>query len=295
MIKKLLYLILGCVALLLITLFSIGSERYNSYIEQKLIALARTANLPISIQGFRFGVPTLRLTQLDTKIPLRPIPFAITAEDITFTPSYLSFLTSSKSLKLTGTLYTGTLETVLKYSTADKSTIAFDLNNLSLAAHPQIAGLGIKSGTLSVHSEALEFYKQESPTGALDIALTDLTTIGALTLEPAVTNLPLPLVIPPLANGALQAAVLMKPGRIDLSDLSFTSTWGSITGSGQCALDGTEAIRAFKAELQVSLSAAGLQHFGSFLPLLSNQLTAQQREFRLIVSGYPLQLTAAPL
>ena len=295
MIKKLFYLILGCLVLIIITICTIGSARYNSYIEQKLITLARTANIPISIQGFRFGLPTLHVSQLNTKLPLRPIPLAITAENITFTPSYFSFLTGSKSLQLAGTLYSGTLETALNYSSTEKSTIAFKLNNIMLAEHPQIAGMGIKSGTLSVRSEELAFDKQESPTGALDIALSNFSTTGAITLEPSRTNLPLPLVIPPLANGALQTTLRMKPGRIDLADLSFTSTWGTFTGTGQCALDGTEAIRAFKAELHVSLSAVGLQYFGSYLPLLGNQLTAQQREFRLILSGFPLQVIGDPL
>jgi type II secretion system protein N len=281
-----------CGLLIALTTSTLGSQRFSSFVEQKVIRLTRDAGVPLSMQGFRLGFPSIKAKLVNSTLQLRPIPVALSLENVSLQPGYFSLFSEPHSLALQGELYSGRLQTNLSLAPSTATIqLRGKLEEFALNAHPQLAGLGIKSGTLSLSSNDLVLSRGNTPLGELQVSLGKLATFGETTLQPGVTRLPLPLVIPEIKDGNLAASLSMKDDRVSISKIEFESSWGSLKGSGDLALDGHRKVRAFSLRLTLNLSREGQKHFGSYLPLItSNKIKSDERQFTLTVAGFPLKV-----
>ena len=273
---------------------TLSSDRFSMFVEQKIIKLVRDTGVLFSLEGLSIGYPSLTAASLDSTIPAKPIPVLLKAENVSIQPDYLSLLGSAHHLSLQGTLYDGTLRGDFQFSPALGSLhLNANIEGLTLQEHPQIAGFGINAGKLNATAKDLTISEKDTPLGALSLQVKGLSTISETTLPARLTGLPLPLVIPQVKNATISSQVHMKPDRVAVSALTFKSSWGSMSGSGNVALNADRRVRAFSFLMDVELSAQGQKHFGSYLPLITgNSVKSDQKKFSLTLAGFPFKVIA---
>lgn len=184
----------------------------------------------------------------------------------------LNLLRATPETFLDGEMYGGTFRGTSAVS-GTKTSGSFEMNKISLAKHPQIAGFGVRQGTLDMKVDSFEISEDKLSALKGSISLEGLETLPPI--------LPLPIKVPAISNGKGSADFESDGKSSMISNLIFDTNIGKVAGEIRATVNpNTAQLSSGSGKLQISLTNEGSSFIGPYLPLISqNRLTATDQVF----------------
>jgi len=158
-------------------------------------------------------------------------PFsAVTLDSATAGCKPLSVLMGNPSCTSQLSLYGGS--GALAYTKqAEITLLTGDLESLDLKRHKLMKSYGIERGNLSIRTLKIEARENTVQTASARIEIADLSKPAASRLAPSLTGLPLTLEVPALEIATAHMNASMTPQRLELQDISMSSSLGDLQGT----------------------------------------------------------------
>lgn len=252
--RKLLVYSALIVLMLFLAAALVDQRTYGRFIAGRLQTLALQSGSRVTFENPRLSLTGLKADAI-TLVPGRTL-LAIYATDVRVTPDLLTLFRSTLDLNIEGVLYGGTFHgSVSQPFTGGDLKGRLQLADMRLADHPQLQGLGITSGTLSVEDLALHIESNQLSSASGKLALKDLTKDG-LSVLPGPSSSSSPLIIPEIDTLSLQTRLTYALPEIDLNDIEISSPLGQLKGTARLK-DLNNAAFARAENVMVTASAVG--------------------------------------
>lgn len=278
--KRFILIVLAFLALLGVSLLLVPRRYLNTIAEEALVAEARRHKLRAHFDGFELTGSSFRAARM--QLFSNPLLLGLDCDAPSVDVALLPILGGSLDGTLLCAPYGGSLHTRWQMPLQGGSgRVLFDASNLTLSEHPQIAAFGFSGGVLTITDGSLEIRENKVASLSTHVSLSKLGRSAPLTLSDFLPQL-LPISIPAFEDLSLKGRVTLDQGVIEVQNLELASDWGRAVGSGRFS----STSREIDAKLQITLSDAGAQFLGPYLPLLPpGGLIASDRKIRLLVSG----------
>lgn len=289
--KRFLTVVLSILLLMGLAIFALGRSHLNSFIEQRLVRLAGDNGIILSLDDFSLGFGSPSAKNVSVRFSNGRLPLAFLIDTLALSPKYFSLFSNIAAGHLEATSYEGSIliDSSMPTSGGDPS-VKLEIENLNLVKHPQIAGLGISSGVLTLNTSALQFRPHPLPLGTARLELEKLGIPRKIQLHPQLTGLPLPLTLPAIHDGTLTLDAKVEGDTLEIANFDFTSSWGECTGDGTLAIDRTGRVQGADLEFDIHLSDVGNKEFASYFLLLGkNRLPPGTRSVHLTIQAPPFR------
>ncbi len=276
--RKILLSLAGVLLALVVGVFCVDNSVYANMVSRKIRAQALQAGTQLTIdspslswigfnaqsmRGFPRGVPIIfDIQEVKTWIPLSSLA--------SFSPKF--FLTG----KFLSGMLTGHAE--LK----DKpSQLEINLKDAHVNEHPQLLGLGITSGLLS-----LLVTSQDGQTATVTLSLEELNKPSKTRLPQTLTNTPLPITVPPILNFNLDTITTLQQGQVTIESLTSRSSLGELTLKGTLSKPDPQQRPEINVSGRLVLTEQGTTHISPLLALLSGgQVTSEHKTVDFTARG----------
>jgi hypothetical protein len=258
----------------------------GSLVQELVIAEAHKQGVALSIKKLSPGVFTSNVQSVRALFRKTVFPFDVVVDELSVKPSYLALFAGSFKLQANALLYDGSVDaqigSTLSNSPMSSLSIEGVVKAVQLAKHPLLAGLGISGGEINGTVEKMVIDNGQVSKASAILGINGFAFPNALHIPATMTGLGLPLTIPALTKATISARVVVEETRLHVRELIADTSWGLIKGNISSGIVASDT-QGLSGELQISLSADGTRHFGSFLPLLSqNQLKSSDSAFTVL-------------
>lgn len=206
-----------------------GPALFSSYIEQQLIAAANSGTLSVSPRGVIIGAAAVKVNSL--RLFYAPFMTGLDLQELQISPSWRHLRGLALPLEVSAAAYEGSLKGRLSLPLSGKQINGeLSLRDLDLSQHPQLQGLGVASGRLSLDWRQGTWRGKEPPTGNLGLELTGFSIPRAATYS-------LPrggqsILVPRIMDLNLSLSGELKDRSLSLTRLHSASQFGEVRGSG---------------------------------------------------------------
>ncbi len=239
------------IVILIAAFLALRSAPLVSIFEQQLILLASEQGLGLRFSSFRPYFFGARADQL-WLVPQRSfVAFEVKQPD--FSLSLLSVLKLQPSIEIVGKLYQGDLNALVNPKLSG-IRMDFDLKNLALTEHPQLAALELSSGELNLSAQNFLYSRDNFPSGTFNLTLLDLSKTESTVIPQFLTN-GLTLSIPAIKALDLRAMIELADNQVNVSELQIKSLeHGSLRGNMKLGI-ANRRISSVDGEFELELTA----------------------------------------
>lgn len=250
---------------------------------EKGLESARKGGRTISWSGLSTGGRSAALESLTVWVPgprVRgglAIPLSLELQSVALAVDLSSLLTLSPRLSYSTDLYGGSLKGSATPGTT-RSVVSAQVDNVEIGQHPQLAALGVRGGQVTAVVEDMAIRPEGPESGRFSIKLRGLVPPSV----PAANTL---LRTDTLGSLDLDAEGTVTPDSINVSSMQLSSRFGAAAGTlmARQHLSRTPSIRA---DVQVSLSEAGVTTLGPWLPFIpGGGLDSSTTEFTVLAES----------
>ncbi len=278
------------ILLILLALLWLNRQQFNALLRERIKAMA--ANEGVVIQSDDLSLAGLGISSSKTALQFLKYPFVLPVNLDAFNARIIPAYSSGKlRYAVDGQLYEGSFKSEFNLQDGQARHIEAHINAVKLNLHPQVPGFGITGGELSFNFLPTAGNSDGSESGDYTLALTGVDKPSSTTLPAGTFNLPLALKIPAIRNLDIHSQGKLVSDILNFEKFSLKCSLGEVSGSGNWKLDG----KVFKIDLNVSLTAEGVNELGPYLALLSQgRLQSNSSVFQLRISGLPLRSVFTP-
>lgn len=277
--SALLLILLGAIALI-VALW----PQLLSYAAQYALRSAQSPSLKLTwtgAKGSRTGVSfdsidALAAISTGNSGPLKSVPVRLSLSNVQVQPSFISAMLNQQAATFSASIFGGSISgSVSGVFGSPSASIAWShIDASSLALLPEIRALGIRQGLLEGTASFSGLKPAQVPNSVFSVNLRDFN----------IPNTPLNSILKLQPSDILTISVSgsSTPDVITLEPITVIAPFGKLQSRGTIGLSSRGGLRDVILATDVSLSSAGSDRFGAWLPLLTNnQVTAGARSFSL--------------
>ena len=276
--RRVIGVFVALIAVVAIAFYSVPSSAYLDLLQANVVPQLRRQGVELSWESGRVYAFGIKLVQ--TKVTISRAFVTLGFDSCEARVRTLSLVTATPKAHLICNGYGGTVALQASFTLAGEMTaMSFQAQGLQLAKHPQLAGLGIESGTLEANAPALQF-NNGAVRGRAMVALKGVNKPGDTQLPPQLTRLPMMVVIPSISDLNLSLPATLNGHQAIIQGIEMTSSLGEISGDAEADRD------RLKGSFVVSLLPDGKRILGPWLPVISGgALTPESGRFTANLSG----------
>ncbi len=258
---------------LLVAVFYATREPLGRFAGNRLAQNLQKSGVTFSFKSSYLSFPP-SLTVRGASFFLPKAFLSLSMDEINASPNYSLLMIGKKSLKLSSSFYGGRVDAIVSEMGPDNIQGQINLASVSLVDHPQLSGLGLKSGVLNIFVP--EFSFNHSVIVAKSVAL----SVENASLPEGVKIPAYGILIPPLDNLHFKGEFGVSNNSINVRNSSL------ITSLGEASVVGNVSRLIIDIKIKASLTQNGIKYIGLILPILSSgKLTGKERNFNVTVSG----------
>ncbi len=277
-------ILLASLLVIIIALGSLNLNRYAQKIAQIAAYKARPLGVELTFENPRLGILSLGSERLG--IVFQQTLFSLLIDSLNLSLNPTSLLMLNPELSFDGNIYGGRISgrTVLggPYS---NPRVSLSGNSIEIGRHPQVAAFGVE-GQLNITDSWFDINPEVAPQAEIHMTLTNgkKPERTSLNLEPF--GAPFTITLPPIPWFSLGLDGKASGTIVENLEFSFTSSLGSINGTGTLWLSPRRRIEKVSINTAVALTETGQKEFGTILSLASQgRLTAKTTEFKASFEG----------
>ncbi|MBN8550583.1 MAG: type II secretion system protein GspN [Deltaproteobacteria bacterium] len=273
--------------LLLAALFLVNPGRYSAYLEQSMVRSARDAGVLLSFGNSQLSLSQLQAHQVKIAIPRKFLFFDV--DSISLQPEYLTLLGLKPRMSLEAKLYEGTLNGIGQYwLRSGEGTGSIRAQDIKVAEHAQLSGLGLRDGTLALEGLDLSFDPSGLRSGKLQVLLQGVQKPQTSSFPLRSFGLPLDLQLPSFSDLNLSLRADVQRPNIEISEFDLSSSLGTLKARGKLTLAPNGQPGSIILDGTTELTSEGLAALGQYLPLLSGgSIDETTSRFRFLLKGSP--------
>lgn len=284
--KKLFLGVLVLAVIFFIAVASIGRKPFNRFVEQQIISIANSQGVRLALKETDVGLRSLSAKSGEIFLP-RAF-FLLPFEKLTVSPHWISMLLGELGVSFEATLAQGAGRFRIVRTSEDTVTINSDLSDAQISELSQFSAFGFTDGTLAIKTTDLKIVQGQPSQGELSLSFAGMEKPLASQIKIMLGNFPIPVQIPPVHKGSVNAQVALNSGTMDINSLESLSSWGTVSAKGDITFDSSNQVSNLHVKGEVHLSEDGHASFRSFLPLMSQGiLKLETTSFTFEVSGKP--------
>lgn len=257
--SRLIYWILGLMLLVFLALVAVGPTRYQSLVEQRLLAQINRGPIKVTLHQSRLSLASLSAAGARIFVPRIWTEFKL--ENLEVQLQLLSLVRLAPALNVSAQMWDGNVQLSASHSLISGINRAnFILQDLSLGHLQQFEALGFDRGKLTASFQELTL-SQDGLAGNLDLTIRDLQHPTDKLVPAAVLRTRSDLLIPKFENFDLQASVRLAGKSLDLTKLEHSSSLGRAHGQARLQLNDALQIAGASGEFELQLSSDGATFF----------------------------------
>jgi hypothetical protein len=294
-IRRGVYLFLGAAGLVLalvLGIFLVDQSVYTDYIKQVAITQARSQGVTLSYKKSELGFRSFVARDVDIFIPSSFL--MVHAQEITLAPHLGSLFKLSPRVSVKAKAYDGEINAEFVFSRElGLSPLSLKVERVNLGKHPQIEGLGFRSGILDISIPSIQARGFEDAVFAGTFSLSQADKPGSTLLPARLLKLPFDVTVPEILNLNFVFEFDSQPSLITLNKIATSSSLA--TGSGRLLYqrENFSPAKNVEGEFKFVLSEEGVKFAGPVVALLSQgALDSTAKAFRVSLHGNPSFPTA---
>ncbi|MCB0335846.1 MAG: hypothetical protein KDD62_06055 [Bdellovibrionales bacterium] len=239
----------------------------------------------------------IEFQQVTSLIPLPRFYLMVALDSLWLRPRYLSLMTSQPAYHLHSKAYGGELSIDAATSWQGMNgTADLEVKDLQLNAHKQIEGLGVHSGALSIKaSEILWGPQRLESVKFAEVNIKSLSIPEGIVIPKGTFGLLIELKVPALTNANASAVIDFKQPQLSVSDISFKSNWGQLSGSVKLEMNSRNQLVATFIALDVELDPETKDYFGPIFQVNGGgKITPETTKVKIRKDGLNARLQFLP-
>lgn len=274
-------------ALLLVIIIALGTlnlDRYAQKLTQIAAYKARPLGIELSFENPRLGAISLSSDRVGVIFQQTLFSLLLNSAQLSLNPSSLFLL--NPEIQFSGDTYGGKItgRTSLGGLTSSPRVTLWGYS-IEIGQHPQVAAFGIE-GQLNITDSWFEINPSIAPQAELHMTIINgkKPDVTSLNLEPF--GAPFKITLPAIPWFSLGIDGKATGTKVEDLEFSFTSSLGSINGTGTLWLSSRKRIERVSLKVAVALTADGQREFGTIISLASaGQITNKTTEFKASFEG----------
>lgn len=226
----------------------------------------RGSLLGISAQKIHYTVPI----PTGKKFP-KHIPFPVTLSEVDATLSIRPLQHITPKIALVAQLLDGHMNASVTPG-LQKTSIQATLDNADLSAHPQLRGLGLRKGNLTMSVSDLIVGNQHPSASQFTIGLHAML-FELRNLLPSI----IPIEILEISDATIEGS-LLDSGKLDITSISLVTNVATVKGRANGLLSEDLSIENLSGTVNIQMEGRDSHKFQSWLPLLTGGVLSSPRQ-----------------